>query len=809
MDLKKYGHFSKDGREFIITTPNTPRPWINYLTNEKYCAIISHCAGGYSFYRDCRTDRITRWLPENWHFDRPGRYVYLKESKKSNAWSLSYQPTRKRLDFYRCRHGLGYTTIESKNEGLSAEATYFVPRNDDCEVWLIKLKNQTSKMKNLEIYPYIEWLLGDYHLELRYRNIMNLYNRIWFDRKLKAILAKKTAAWGDLNIKNFEYLSFLGSSLAVKGCVTRKDSFLGRYNTEQNPEMLCGGKFKNVYFCSGEDGVGVFRHSLKLAPGAIREFTIVLGQTKGRKNIKRMLNKYRNLERAKKELSAVKTLWQRRIVNNIEVKTPDKEFDLMVNFWVKYQLYICNFWSRSPSYYHEGSGGRGYRDSCQDSESIASINPRFARKRILQIARLIRADGTSAPGWADTSGPAGHRPNKDHQIWLTSTVAAYIKETGDKKILLEKVPYLKDHWIKGWEINEKWKRGPVFESNGTLFEHLEKNLNFCFKDTGKKGFPLIGHADWNDAIDAAGKHHRGESVWLAQALVRSLKILSELGQSIGKKAKAGECLRKAEIMQRRINKFGWDGDWYTRGITDAGVVYGSKRNLEGKIYLNSQSWAILAGVAGSQRLKRVINSVNKYLDGPHGLALFYPAYTKFDSRLGRISMFSEGTKENAAVFCHAATFMAVAYCLSGLGNRAYSAIKKIMPNAQKDYDLYKTEPYVYAEYLVGPGHPYLYGEGAFTWITGTAGWSFMAATEWLLGVQRDYNGLRMSPCIPARWKSCRVRRPFRGAVYEIEIKNPKGKQSGLTSLYCDGKKLDGNLIKPHKDGKTHRVLAVM
>jgi cellobiose phosphorylase len=316
---------------------------------------------------------------------------------------------------------------------------------------------------------------------------------------------------------------------------------------------------------------------------------------------------------------------------------------------------------------------------------------------------------------------------------------------------------------------------------------------------------LIGHADWNDAIDAAGIKLKGESTWLAMALVRSLNILAELAVLIGKQDKADELLHKASTMTDRINELTWDGSWYKRGFTDDGTVYGSKVNKEGKIYINAQSWSILSGVADKDKQKKLLKSVDKHLDGEHGIALFAPAYSKWDTKLGRISMFAEGTKENAAVFCHAVTFQIVAECMAGRGTQAYKGMKKIMPSRQKDYDLYKTEPYVYAEYLIGPGHPYLYGEGAFTWITGNAGWNFIAATEWLLGARREYDGLRIDPCIPKAWKKCKIIRPFRSATYEITIKNPKGVEKGVKRITVDGQELDGTLIYPHSDNKVHKV----
>ncbi|NQT21844.1 MAG: hypothetical protein HQ579_00215 [Candidatus Omnitrophica bacterium] len=801
----KYGHFSKDGREFIITTPNTPRPWINYLTNNDYCAIISQTAGGYSFYKDCRIHRINRWAPENFHFDRPGRYIYVKElvggkTGPSNIWSMTHQPIRSKYDFFECRHGLGYTTIIEEVKKIRSEVTYFVPEKDSSEVWLAKITNKSSKTRTLELYPYTEWLIGDYHEELRYRNIMNLYNRVWFDKKAKCIFAKKTAVWKNMGIEEFPFTAFLASSLPVRGHVTRKDAFLGRYNTEENPSMLFG-KFSNVSISSGEDSIGLLKHTLRLKPGESKTFTVTVGQAEEGARSRRLIAKYRDVRKAEQELLNVKKIWQKRICDIINVDTPDKDFNVMANVWMKYQLYICNLWSRSPSFYHEGSGGRGYRDSCQDAEAVVSLNPALTKNRILKLASLIRKDGTSAPGW-DSSGPAPHRPNKDHQIWLTMTVSAYIKETGDSKILFKEIPYLKDKWIDGWHKDHRYKGSPRPDGKGTLAEHLEKNLNYCFYDIGQKGLPLIGHADWNDAIDAAGIKLKGESVWLAIALVRSLKTFAEMMIFTGRRKKAKEFVKKAAVMTKRV-EVSWDGNWYARGYADDGSVYGSKKNKEGKIYINPQSWSILADIPNDSKRKKIIKAGDKYLDGKHGYALFHPAYDRYEKKLGRISMFSEGTKENAAIFCHAALFYIVALLTCGEGNKAFKALKKIMPNSQQDYELYKTEPYVFAEYLVGPGHPYLYGEGAFTWVTGTAGWSFMAATEYIMGAKRDYKGLLIDPCIPRSWKKCSVTRLFRGTFYHINIVNPDGVQKGVKEIRVDGKRIDGNLILPSRNKHCH------
>ena len=817
--MGRYGAFDTVRNEFVMKRPDTPWPWINYLTNEQYCAIISQCAGGYSFYQDCRSHRITRWAPENYKVDRPGRYLYIREGrgkgrgargKEAWVWSATYQPIKATPEEFEARHGIGYTTIRTRTHGIESALMFFVPRQDPCEVWLIRLTNRSSTTRRLELFPYIEWLLGDYHLELRYRNIMNLYNRVWYEPALQAILAKKTASWGDLNIQPFVGIAFFGSSLPVDGAVTIKEAFLGRLRTEESPEMVCDGTFREVPSCSGEDGVAVVRHRVTLNPKQSLEFAVVTGQTDGGEpHARQLLTRYRNVSQARAELDAVKRVWRSRVVENVQIDTPDEELNAFVNSWLKYEVYICNFWSRSPSYFHEGSGGRGYRDSCQDADAICLINPQHARQKIVRLASLIRRDGTCAPGWSDTGGPASYRPNKDHPVWLTATVAGYIKETGEVNILREDVPYLKDRWIKGWDIDLTWTKGTTTDGNGSLFEHLERNLSFTFTDTGSHGLPRIGHADWNDALDAVGIKGKGESVWLAMALVRSLKIFAELAQLIGQEDKAKQTLEQAEEMTRRINRVAWDGDWYLYGFTDAERPFGCKTNAEGSIYLNTQSWAILAGVADAAKQHKLLASVDRRLDGPHGLALFAPAYSTWEPSLGRISMFSEGTKENAAVFCHAATFMIIADLMVGRGSLAYQRMRAIMPNTQPDYELYKTEPYAFAEYLVGPENPYRYGEGAFTWITGTAGWFFMAVTEWLLGVRREYQGLRIDPCLPKSWRRAKIVRPFRGATYEIEILNPHGLEKGRVSMTVDGKPIEGNVIAPHQDGRVHQVRVVL
>lgn len=798
----EYGHFDEKEKEYVITNPATPRPWINYLTNEDYCALVSHTGGGYSFFKDCGINRILRWSPSNFLVDRPGRYVYLKDLATGQYWSLNWQPMRRELDFYEGRHGLGYTTITTKAFGVTGEITYFVPRKEPCEIWKVRIKNDTRRKRRFSLYGFVEWLIGEYFLELRIHNITTLYNKVWWDKETGALLGKKTASWEQGNIRPFEGLVFFGSNFKVDGYECQKTAFTGRYNDISHPDGVKDKALKNSD-CEGEDAVGVLQHNFGLDGLEEKGFVFVLGQAKSREKVnpapasrvKEILNKYQDIIQVRKELDGVRRDWQEK-TSLIKVETPDEEFNTLVNIWLPYQLYINAYWARNPSYYHGGGPGKGYRCNVQDTESILSLNPGFAKKRIREFASLIRPNGTNAVGWS-MDGPWDESPMKGQVVWFTYLVNAYVKETGDVNILKEKVPYLKDEWC------------PEGEDEGTIIEHIYKQLDYSWNDRGEHGFPRIGRGDWNDSLDTCGIKGKGESVLIAQTLVKALNQASELAESIKDSEKAEELKNKAQEMAETINKNGWDGEWYLRGFKDSGEAFGSNKNREGKIFLNTQSWAILSDIVPKERTKLLLEAIDRYLDSEHGPALFHPTYSQYDPSLGRATMFAPGTKKNGAIFCHAAAFLIVAYLMLGYSNKAWQTLKKIMPNKQKDYELYKVEPYVFSEYLVGPSHPYLFGEGAFSWLTDTVGWVYTIVTEWMLGIRKYVEGIRIDPHLPSSWKKAKIRRPFREAIYEILIENPKGVEHGVKEIYVDGKKIEGNLIKPHRDGKSHKVRVVM
>lgn len=801
----RYGDFARDGLEFVVREPKLPAPWINFLTNESYCAIVSHTGGGYSFYRDPKTDRILYWVGRDLWRDRPGRYVFIRDMESGDFFSVNWQPLMKKLDKFEARVGLGYQVIKSEFMGIEGSITYFVTRRDPCEIWMLNISNKSARRRKLRVFSYLEWMLGD-NVEMNFHNIAILYNRAWFERSANAIFARKTLLFGQavyeqLPVHENPLVAFIGCSERATGWDCHKHTFLGLYNDENNPESVAKGEC-NQSICEGNEAVGVLQVDVQLLPGEERTIIFVVGETEGMGRAKNLLRKYCNQRAAQQELEKVKRMWKER-TERLWMDTPDGDLNVSLNRWIKYQLYICNYWSRSPSYYHEGQGGRGYRDSCQDAQALLPIDPEHSRRKLLKIASLIRRDGTCAPGWSDTYGPFPQKPYKDHPVWFAPAVAAYVKETGDVGFLNKSAPWLKDRWS-----DPGWQGGPVEDGTGTIFEHILAQLNFTFSDTGEHGLPRIGEADWNDALDMVGRKGRGESVWLAMALVRSLKIAAELADLIGKADEANDLRKKASIMTRRINRVGWDGRWYLRGFDDEGEPFGSSKNREGKIYLNPQSWSILSGVVPEDRLSKVLKSVDTLLESEYGLRLLYPPYTKMDVRIGRITAFARGTKENAAVFCHANLFAIAADCMAGRGDVAYRRLCKIFPSKQ-DQPRYKAEPYVFAEYLIGPEHPYEAGRGAYTWLTGSAGWALMVATEFMMGVKPDYAGLRVEPCLPSSWKRCSLVRPFRGAVYEITIDNPDGLQHGEVEMLVDGKKIEGNLIRPFSDGKVHTVRVLM
>ncbi|MBI3614997.1 MAG: hypothetical protein HY211_00595 [Candidatus Omnitrophica bacterium] len=780
-----YGHFNANGREFIVTKPDTPRPWFNYLFNDVYHALVSQTGGGFSYFRDPKYYRLHRY--DHLSSDRPGRYLYLKDPAKNQVWTLNWQPTREKLQDWECRHALGSTTLRSTAHGIQGSITYFVTREAPVEIWLVSLKNLSKGRRTLQVTPFMELVCGDVALEIHYRNILMLYNEANFDPELKSIIAFKHPfkSWHKPGY------GFFSATFPIDSFETRRESFVGPYRDLDDPQGLEAKRLGN-HSTRGEDMVAALQGTVTLKPGETQEFAVIAGITDKREEIPALIERFRSLEAARQELVQVKDHW-RQTLEKVWVETPDPNFNLMTNLWGKYQLFAITHW-RGTSHYHGAEGGQGYRDTAQDVEGLLSVDIGTARAKLERLIFYQYKNGHAVSGFSEVEGTwenqgvQGVIKKADVSVWLPYSVVAYVKETGDTAFLKKEIPFHDG-------------------TSATVYEHVLRAVRYLYGARGEHGLPLIGHADWNDAYDHVGIKGKGESVWLGMAFVRACRQVEELASFLGDEGIAEEMRSKAEELTRIINEVGWDGSWYLAAFNDKRYKIGSHENKEGKVPLNSQTWAILSGVVPPDRLPSILEKIDRYLDTPYGPALFLPSYTSFNPEIGRVTAFCPGTKENAAIFSHACAFKVVADCTIQRGEQAYATFSKLMPmaKAKQDHDRYKVEPYVWAEYVVGPGSKDRFGEGAFTWNTGTTPWMYVAATEWILGARREFEGLKIDPCLPKHWKKASIRRIFRGSTYEITIRNPEGVSSGVKRLTVDGVEQSSNLIRPHPDGRVHKV----
>ncbi|HHV61310.1 MAG TPA: glycosyl transferase family 36 [Firmicutes bacterium] len=789
----KYGNFSSDGREFIITTPVTPRPWANYLTNTRYCALISHTGGGYSFVTSSGYNRITRAYPgEMTMTDRPGRYVYVRDEATGEFFSINWQPVQHPYETWECRHGMGYTQISSKNAGIEGQIIFFVPLDDDVEIWLVSLKNTTSQPRRLSVFTYVEWCLGSYGFDLVETNFANLFKSVRFDKDIGAVIARM-GLWDVGHRAAKPHLpwnrrAFIAMSLPVAGFDGLREEFTGRYRSLANPVVVERGQCANSDGL-GRDAVGVLQGRVELLPGQECTFTVIMGAPEEEKDIAPVVKKFQDPSNAVEELDRLKSFWD-NYLNRVVVSTPDPDFDLSVNIWNKYQSWVTFNWSRMSSYYIGGGSMFGLRDTSQDLLGVLPNDPSLAKAKLREVLRHQFRDGGTLHNWdpiTDTGPRTGH---SDDALWLVLATAEYLKETGDLNFLEELVPY-----YDGTE--------------GTVFDHLRKSIEFTIFHTSPRGIPLMLAGDWNDGLDQVGEEGKGESVMTAEFLCWMLKEMIDICELRGDQGLMQDYKTQRDKLIAKINELCWDGAWYARGTTDEGELFGSSRNKYGRIYLNAQSWAVLSGAAPPERALECMEAARKHLDTRYGPAIFLPAYAEPDPHIGIITMFSPGVKENGTIFNHPVCWAIIAEAILGRGERAYDLFKRSsFITRGKDPDTYKVEPYIYCEYIYGPDSKF-FGQGEFSWTTGTAAWMLKACLDWILGIRPEYRGLRVDPVIPPDWDRFTVRRPFRKATYDIEVVNPERVSRGVKQVTMDSKLLDSNLLPPLSDGKIHKVQVVM
>ena len=813
----RYGHFDDKTREYVIEQPDTPLPWINYLGSEEYFGLISNTAGGYSFYKDARLRRLTRYRYNNAPVDMGGRYIYLRDNDAAKRgkvarpyWSPTWMPTRDKLDEYECRHGQGYTTIRSVAHKIEASTRYFVPLGESLEIWELTLTNRRDRPADLSIFSAIEFCLWDANDDATnfQRNLSTGEMEI-----IDGVIYHKTEYRERRN-----HFAYFACSEKLDGYDTQREAFLGPYHGWDSPQVVEKG-ISGESEAHGWQPIGSHHVRVQLEPGAQKKIIFILGyhenpkdakfdppdsQVINKKTVLPIIAKYLRPSNVDKAFAALKAHWD-KLLGKLQVTTPDEHTNRMVNIWNAYQCMVTFNMSRSASYFESGIGrGMGFRDSNQDLLGFVHMIPHRARERILDLAATQISNGGAYHQYQPLTKRGNNEVGSgfnDDPAWLVLGVAAYIKETGDWKILDQKVQY----------ENEPGSEKP-------LYDHLERSIQYTLDRLGPHRLPLIGRADWNDCLnlncfsDTPGQSFQtttskdgkvAESVFIGGLFVLASKEMAEMRsryQPNNTELKPASFYTEAAVeMEATVWKAGWDGAWFKRAYDDYGKAVGSKENAEGKIFIEPQGICVLAGLGVQDgRAVKALDSVGKMLATKHGIVLQQPAFSKYYINLGEISTYPPGYKENAGIFCHTNPWIMIAETKVGRGDKAFDYYLRINPSARESIsELHRCEPYVYAQMIAGKDAP-SHGEAKNSWLSGTAAWNFVAISQAILGIQPTFDGLQISPVIPQAWEGYTATREFRGVTYEISIKRQG--TGNAVSLVVDGQTITGNLVPLPEEG---------
>ncbi|MGN0514576.1 MAG: GH36-type glycosyl hydrolase domain-containing protein [Lachnospiraceae bacterium] len=808
----KFGYFDDTNREYVITTPKTPLPWINYLGCENFFSLMSNTCGGYCFYKDAKLLRITRYRYNNVPYDTGGHYYYINDN--GTIWNPGWQPSKTELDEYSCRHGMGYSVFTGKKNDVKTQVTAFVPIGNNCEVHKVTITNEGSSDKEVKLFSFVEFCLW---------NAMDDMTN--FQRNLSIgeveIVGSTIYHKTEYRERRNHYAVF-SVNTPVDGFDTDRDSFLGAYNGFDKPEVVVSGQAKNSK-ASGWAPIGSHQINVKLAAGESKTYVFVLGYVENpedekwesqgvinKKPANEMLAKFDTVEKVDAALAQLKAHWD-GLLNKLTVKSDDEKFDRMINIWHQYQCMVTFNMSRSASYYESGIGrGMGFRDSCQDLLGFVHLIPDRARERIIDIASTQFEDGSAyhqyQPLTKKGNMDVGSGFNDD-PLWLIAGTAAYIRETGDFGILDETVPYDND-----------------MSKATSLMEHLRRSFNYTLTHLGPHNLPLIGRADWNDCLNLncfskePGESFQttgpsegpvAESVFIAGMFVKYGNEYADLCEHLGLNDEAASVRASVKKMYDTVLDAGWDGEWFLRAYDANSNKVGSKECEDGQIYIEPQGFCVIAGIGVKEgKAQMALDSVKKLLDTKYGIVLLQPAYKDYHLELGEVSSYPPGYKENAGIFCHNNPWITVAETVVGNGDRAFETYSKICPAYIEDIsEIHRTEPYVYSQMIAGKDAVH-HGEAKNSWLTGTAAWTFLSASQYILGVRPSLDGLMIDPCLPASFKELKVSRTFRGTVYNITIKNPSNAQKGIKKLIVDGTEVAGNVI-PVSNAANVEVIAEM
>ena len=815
--MNTFGYFDDTNREYVITNPATPFPWINYLGNEDFFGLISNTAGGYDFYKDAKFRRITRYRYNDVPMDNGGRYFYINDN--GTIWNPGWKPCKTPLDSYECRHGMNYTRITGSKNGIKASVLFFVPLHTWAEVQRLTLENTTSQQKSVKLFSYAEWCLWNAATDMEN-----------FQRNLST---------GEVEIENGtiyhkteykerrnHYAYYAVTNTNINGYDTDRESFVGLYNELSHPQCVLNGKASDS-LAHGWSPIASHYFEIDLKPGEKKDIIFLLGYVENRQEAKfsiedierkkngsiissqdsdvtlvnkeqahRTIERFSTVEAVDEAFSELRLMWD-GLLSKFVLDSGEERLDRMVNIWNQYQCMITFNFSRSASFFESGVGrGMGFRDSNQDLVGFVHQVPARARQRIIDIASTQFPDG----GCYHQYQPLTKRGNNDigggfndDPCWLIFGTVAYIKETGDLSILDEMVPFDNQ---PGSEVS--------------LMEHLRISFNHVVDNLGPHLLPLIGRADWNDCLNLncfswdpnesfqttenKSEGSKAESLMIAGLFVFCGKQYVDLCNFMNNKEEADRAQRCVNAMEDAVKAYGWDGNWFLRAYDYFGKKIGSNENEEGKIFIESQGFCTMAGIGLEEGLvDKALDSCKKYLDTPHGMVLNNPAFTKYYVEMGEISSYPAGYKENAGIFCHNNPWVIIGETVAGRGNDAWEHYTKISPAWIDDQSLHKVEPYVYCQMVAGKdaAKP---GEGKNSWLTGTAAWNWYAITQFILGIKPTFNGLIIDPCIPSTMKGYKVRRQFRDAVFDITVKNDDGNQSGVKLVKVDGETINGNKI---------------
>lgn len=815
----KFGFFDDANKEYVITNPKTPYPWINYLGTQEFFSLISNTAGGYHFFKDARLRRITRYRYNNVPVDMGGRYFYINDN--GDIWSPGWSPVKKDLDKYECRHGMGYTIIKGERNGVEAEVSFFVPKNYNGEVQKVVLKNTSSAEKSFKLFSFIEWCL--WNAQDDSTNFQRNFNTGEVEIEGSTMFHKTEYK------ERRDHFAFYTVNSEICGFDSDREAFMGLYNGFENPQAVVAGKSNNSV-ADGWSPIASHCIDVKLAAGETKELIFILGYVENKFEEKfnadgsmnkskayAMIEAMNTTEKADKALADLKAGWE-ALLSQYTVKTSDEKLNRMVNIWNQYQCMVTFNMSRSASYFESGIGrGMGFRDSNQDLLGFVHQIPERARERIIDLAATQLEDG----GCYHQYQPLTKKGNdeiggnfSDDPLWMILSTAQYIKETGDYAILDEMVPYDNDD-----------------NKAQSLMHHLKQSFYHVAENVGPHGLPLAMRADWNDCLnlscfsDTPGESFQtstspkygeqkfsrvAESVMVAGMFTFIGPEYVELCKRRGLDDEAAKAQKAIDVMAENIMKSGWDGEWFLRAYDDFGNKVGSKECEEGKLFIEPQGFCVMSGL-GKDSGKDILtlNSVKKYLDSKYGLVLNNPAFTKYYIQYGEISTYPAGYKENAGIFCHNNAWIICAEAAIGRGDNAFEYYSKIAPAYLEEIsDLHRTEPYVYAQMIAGKDAG-RHGEAKNSWLTGTAAWNFVAVSQYILGIIPDFDGLKVDPSIPSSWDGFEVSRKFRGNTYNITFKNPNGVCKGVKSVTVDGVKINGNVLPVFEAGSVHSVEVIM